>query len=326
MDTLNSAFRDYIKQAMILSKSTTHITEENVFQEGAEDILPFLDKIVDSLILPGSGVEGMENLEELLDKAESGNSCLLLPEHYSNLDLSLISRLVRIEGGRGDAIARAIVAIAGMKLNEESPAVSAFASAYTRLIIYPSRSLQSLDAVKDRAEIIRSNAINRAAMRTLNEIKVKGKLILVFPSGTRYRPWDPSTKRGVREIDSYIKSFDYMCPIAINGEVLHVRHGDDMLDDSVSRDLVRITAGPVISCGEFRDKVRAGTDTIDIDDQDEAPGFLTGETIVDENLALGAFSCEDSSQDKKQAVADAIMAILEEMHIEGEKKREILLK
>ena len=291
METLNSSFRDYIKQAISLSRSSSLITEENVYQKGAEDILPFLDKMVDALVLPGSGVDGMENLEDLLEKAESGSSCLLLPEHYSNMDLSLISRLVRNEGGRGEAISQAIVAVAGMKLNEENPGVSAFASAYTRLVIYPSRSLQSLDAIKDRAEIIRSNAINRAAMKTLIDIKVRGKLILVFPTGTRYRPWDPSTKKGLREIDSYIKAFDYMCPIAINGEVLHVHQGD-MLDDPVSPDIVRISAGPVVSCQEFRDKVRA----------------------------------ENPDEDKKQAVADEIMAMLEEMHINAEKKREKLLK
>jgi glycerol-3-phosphate O-acyltransferase len=306
METLSTAFRDYIKQVMSQSKSSTHITEDNVYQEGVEDILPFLDKMVDGLVLPGSGVDGMENLEELLDKAKSGSSCLLLPEHYSNLDLSLISRLVRKEGGRGEAIARAIVAIAGMKLSEENPVVSAFASAYTRVIIYPSRSLQGLDAEKNKTEIVRSNAINRAAMKTLNEIKVKGKLILVFPSGTRFRPWDPGTKKGVREIDSYIKSFDYMCPVALNGEILHVRQGD-MMEDSVSPDLVRITAGPVISCAEFRDKVRAEVD---------AASAQKGEKTVDE---------EGCSVDKKQAVADAIMAMLEEMHIEGEKNRQKLL-
>jgi glycerol-3-phosphate O-acyltransferase len=299
METLSAAFRDDIKQAMSLSKSSTHITEDNVFQEGAEDILPFLDKMVDDLVLPGSGVDGMENLEELLDKAEAGASCLLLPEHYSNLDLSLISRLVRREGGRGEAIARAIVAIAGMKLSEESPVVSTFASAYTRVIIYPSRSLHGLEPEKKKAELIRSNAINRAAMKTLTEIKVKGKLILVFPSGTRFRPWDPSTKRGVREIYSYIKSFDYMCPVAVNGEVLHVRQGD-MMDDSVSPDLVRITAGPVISCAEFRDKIRA---------EEDAKQGQKGEISAEKD------------DDRKQAVADAIMALLENMHVKAEKKR-----
>jgi len=210
MDTLSTKFRDYIKQVLILSKSPALVTEDNVFQEGNEDIFPYLDKMVEDLILPGSGLDGLEYLEELLSLAESGKSCLLLSEHYSNMDLCLLSYLVRKAGGRGRDISRAVIAISGTKLNEDSPVVSAFASAYTRIVIYPSRSLQGLDADKDRAEIIRSNAINRAAIKSLVNIKHSGRLILLFPTGTRYRPWDPTSKRGVREIDSYVRTFDYM--------------------------------------------------------------------------------------------------------------------
>ena len=289
METLNTMFRDYAKQAVMLSKLSTVVTEDNVYQEGSGDILPFLDRMVEALILPGSGLDGLENLEELFSKAESGKSCLLLLEHYSNMDLSLFSYLVRKAGGRCEEIAKAVIAIAGMKLNEQNPVVAAFASAYTRLVIYPSRSFQGLDAEKDKAEIVRSNAINRAAMKALNSLKNKGRLILLFPSGTRYRPGDPSTKRGVREIDSYIKSFDYACFVAINGEVLHVGQGD-MMDDSVSKDVVRLTVGPLASCAEFREKARSS-----------------------------------GTEDKKQAVADAIMAELERLHIEGEEKRKRFL-
>jgi glycerol-3-phosphate O-acyltransferase len=236
----------------------------------------------------------MEHLLSLYEKAAAGKSCLLLVEHYSNMDLSLLSYLLSKEPEGGEAISRSLVAIAGMKLTEENPVVAAFAGAYTRIVIYPSRSLLGLDPDKDRAEIIRSNGINRAAMKALNEVKVRGKIILVFPSGTRYRPWDPNSKRGVREIDSYIKSFDYMCLVAINGEVLHVRQGG-MMDDSVSRDLVRLTADPVVSCREFRDRVRAAA---------EAAGL----------------------EDKKQAVVDAIMARLEELHQAAEPERQRLLE
>jgi len=296
METLNTMFRDYIKQVLMLSKSAVRITGENVFQERSNDILPYLDKMVEDLILPGSGLDGLENLEELFSKAEAGKSCLVLPEHYSNLDLSLFSYLIRKAGGRGGDFDRALVTIAGMKLNEENAAISAFASAYTRLVIYPSRSLQGLNAEKNRDEIVRSNAINRAAMKMLLSIKNKGHPVLIFPSGTRYRPWDPSTKRGVREIDSYVRTFDYMCLVAINGEILHVRQSD-MMEDSVSKDVVRLTVGPVISCDEFRRKIRT------------------------EVAAMTA----ESAADKKQAVADAIMAELERMHIEGEEKRKQLL-
>jgi glycerol-3-phosphate O-acyltransferase len=294
METLNTAYRDIIKQAVLVSRSVQVITEHNVYQQGDANILPFMDKMVESLALPGSGMSGMEHLVDLYEKAASGKSCLLFLEHYSNMDLPLFSYLLRNDSDQGKKIADTVVAIAGMKLSEESPAVAAFTGAYTRIVIYPSRSLQGLDAEKDHAEIVRSNSINRAAMKALLEAKVSGKIILVFPSGTRYRPWDPSTKKGVREIDSYIKSFDYMCPVAINGEVLHVRQGD-MMDDSVSKDVVRFTAGPVRSCGEFRAAARV---------EAEAAGV----------------------EDKKQATVDAVMQLLEEMHIKGEAEREKLLK
>jgi len=293
MDTLMSLFQNEIKIAMSISKASTVITGDNVYQEGDKNIIPLLAEMIDSVMLPGSGVDGMEHLEDLLAKAESGKSCLLLLEHYSNFDLTLFYRLVQRAGDRGNAIAEALIAIAGMKLNEDNPIVAAFASAYTRIVIYPSRSLHGLDAETKKVELARSFAINRAAMKTLDQIKTQGRLILVFPAGTRYRPWDPSTKKGVREIDSYIRSFDYMCFVALNGELLHVQQ-TDMLNDIVTRDIMRVTAGPVQSCAEFHSRVRAAADAAGI-------------------------------EDKKQAVVDAIMAELERLHIEADKRRQSLL-
>jgi glycerol-3-phosphate O-acyltransferase len=210
-------------------------------------------------------------------------------EHYSNFDLSIVSRLIRNAGGK--EIDEAIISISGMKLNEDNPVVAAFAGAYTRIVICPSRSLQGLDPEKDKEEFARSNAINRAEKKALIRHKYKGRIILVFPSGTRYRAWDPETKKGLREIDSYIRSFDYMCFLALNGQTLHVQQ-TDMMNDAISYDIVRVTAGPVVSCGEFRDAVIA----------------RTGE-----------------DEDKKQAVADALMQELEKMHVAAEEERKKLL-
>jgi len=290
-DTLTSLFYDQIKTALKLSKVPAVVTEDNVYQEGNLDILPLLDEMVERLSLPGSGVDGFENLEELLLKAESGKSCLLLVEHYSNLDLSIVSYLSRKAEGRGRDIHNALIAIAGMKLSEHNPGVAALASAYTRIVIYPSRSIQDLDPEKDKDEIHRAKAINIAAMKSLIRHKYKGKLVLVFPSGTRYRPWEPETKKGVREIDSYIRSFDYMCYVAINGQLMHVEQRD-MLHDMMTKDIVRVTAGPVLSCSEFRDNILANT---------------------------------SAEEDKKQAVADAIMKELNIIHDAAEEKRLKLL-
>jgi glycerol-3-phosphate O-acyltransferase len=116
----------------------------------------------------------------------------------------------------------------------------------------------------------------------------------VFPAGTRYRPWDPSTKKGVREIDAYIRTFDYMCFVALNGEILHVQK-TDMMNDLVGRDVMRVTAGQVWSCAEFREKARAAA---------EASG----------------------TEDKKQATVDGIMAELDRLHIAAEEKRQEMIK
>ena len=290
METLSTAFRDIIKQAVGLSKSVKKINEDNVYQKGNEEIRPLLDKMVETLVLPGSGISGIENIRELYRLLKEGRSCLILMEHYSNLDYSMLNYYLRMEE---EAIADSLVAIAGKKLTEDNVVVAAFASAYTRIVIYPSRSLQGLDPEKNKEELLRSATINNAATRALIRVKENGGLVLVFPSGTRYRPGDASTKRGVREIDSYLRLFDYMCPVAINGEVLHVMPGE-MTEDSVSQDLVRLTAGKVMSCTAFRDEERAKAEKAGI-------------------------------EDKKQAVADAIMELLEEMHTAAEPERQKLL-
>jgi len=289
--TLTTIFSEQIKKVIKVSKTPTVITEDNVYQEGDPEVLEIVDSMVEYLVLPKSGIDGFENLVELYEKAESGKSCLLLVEHYSNLDLSMVSYFARKAGGRGKEIGDSIIAIAGMKLNEDNPVVAAFTGAYTKLVICPSRSIQELDPEKDKEEILRANAINRAAMKALIRHKYKSKLVLVFPSGTRYRSWDPDSKKGVREIDSYIRSFDYMCFIALNGEVLHVQKSD-MMNDDVSKDIIRVTVGPVVNCNEFRENVLAKTDNDD---------------------------------DKKQAVANEIMDVLEKMHIDAEAERQKLL-
>jgi len=286
VDTLTTVFGDQIRRVVKTSKAPTVITEDNVYQEGDPNVLAILDEMVEHLLLPGSGLDGMDNLEELMEKANSGKACLLLVEHYSNMDLSIVSLLARKEGGKGQEISDSLIAIAGMKLNEDNPVVAAFTGAYSKIVICPSRSIQDMDPEKDKDEIARANGINRAAMKSLIRHKYKGKLVLVFPSGTRYRAWEPDTKKGVREIDSYIRSFDYMCFVTINGEVLHVQQ-TDMMNDAVSKDIIRVTVSPVTNCNEFRDKVLADT----------------------------------KEEDKKQAVANEIMNELERMHTAAEPER-----
>jgi hypothetical protein len=291
MEPVSHKYRERIMRMMAVSRGQTLVNERNVNQEGNPELLPFIDGILEENLLPGSGVRGLANLDQLMAASRAGEPCLLLLEHYSNFDLPVFHYLLRKEGRKD--IADAVVAIAGIKLNETNPVVTAFTEAYSRLVIYPSRSLEIIkEKYKEPkelvAEIMRSTTVNRAAMKALAVIKTSGKLVLVFPSGTRFRPWDPSTKRAVREIDSYVKSFSRMCLVSINGNILRLNPEGEMHEDLVCQDRVLFEASPVIDCMEFRAWVK---------------------------------SERHHHEDKKQAVADEIMLRLERMHEAAEKDR-----
>jgi 1-acyl-sn-glycerol-3-phosphate acyltransferase len=294
LEPIANKYRDRIMRMMGVSRGQAVVSDTNVYQVGNREVLKYIDSIVEENLLPGSRVEGMDRLGELLAAARAGEPCLLLLEHYSNFDLPVFHYLLRKEGERGAAVADALLAIAGIKLNETNPVVLAFTEAYTRLVIYPSRSIEIIkDNLKDPkelvAEVMRSTTINRAAMHELARLKKEGKLVLVFPSGTRFRPWDPSTKRGVREIDSYIKSFSKMALVSINGNIL--RFGATaaaMEDDLICQDRVIYSVGPIIDCGEFREAVKHEHRLRD---------------------------------DKKQAIVDEIMTQLDRIHEAAEKDR-----
>ncbi len=240
------------------SKQPRTITPDNVYQEANEANRQLIHEILDTLVLPGSGVLQQEHMIELSERSQNGRSCLILMEHYSNFDIPALYYLLERAGLKH--IADRIVAIAGMKLNEESEFVNAFAEAYTRLVIYPSRSLlRHTDDDLIVQERSRSSHINMAATRQMIRLKHEGRLVLVFPSGTRYREGQPDTKRGVKEVDSYLKLFDYAVLVGIAGNVLRISPSGDMSKDLATRDLILLNVSQPFSCREFRETARANT-------------------------------------------------------------------
>jgi glycerol-3-phosphate O-acyltransferase len=291
MEPISSKYRDRIMRMMAVSRGQAVVTDKNVHQQGNLDILPFIDGIISENLLPGSGIKGVEHLVELFAASTAGEPCLLLLEHYSNFDLPVFHYLLRQAGAKD--VADSLLAIAGIKLNESNPVVLAFTEAYTRLVIYPPRSLEIIknnykDPKELLAEVMRSTTVNIASMRALLELKKRGNLVLVFPSGTRYRPWDPSSKKGVREIASYVKSFSKMCLVAINGNILRLNSEGGMEDDLVCEDRVVYTASPVMDCADFRELVKHE---------------------------------HRFREDKKQAIVDEIMIHLDRLHDAVEKDR-----
>ncbi len=284
-------FEDLKKQG-----SEAHIIDDtNVYQEGNKETRKLIDVMLKDGIMEGSHIEGLDHFEDFYNALMNGKRGLLLVEHFSNMDLPALCYLLEnCEKPFGKELSSRIVAMAGMKLNEANPMVKAWAEAFTRIVIYPSRTLSSIEDPEERIlEEAKSRKINTASMHALTECRRNKKPILVFPSGTRYRPSKPETRKGLREIDSYLRMFDVMLLITINGNCLRMDPDniENMLADLLIEDLVIMTASPLLDCKEFRHK------------------------------ALEEIG--DSVEDKKVAVVEKIMDRLEKQH---DKQQEVYLK
>ena len=293
--TLKEKFGDLFAEMVAHSKAAAKIDETKVYEEANPEMRKYMFKLLDDTFSADSGLGNLENFKDFYEKVvKQGKSGLILMEHYTNLDLPAIIYLLQKVGEPwADDFASRIVAVAGMKLNEASAGVRAFTEGFTRVVIYPTRSLNAVEAKgisqeELKAEEQKARKINFAAMRAMDACKKRGQMILVFPSGTRYRPGKPETKRGLREIDSYLRLFDYMLLVGINGNCLRINpdNPDDMLEDILEPGKVTLTAHSVLDCKKFREDV------------------------------LSSLPADES--DPKQKTVDQVMQILDEIHIQVE--------
>lgn len=294
-DKFGSVFAEMLKKSHAAAK----IDETKVYEEANMELRPYMWKLLDEAFNSESGLGNVENFKAFYDAVtKEGKTGLILMEHYTNLDLPGILYLLEKQGEDwAKDMSQRIVAVAGMKLNEANPGVRAFTEGFTRVVIYPTRSL---NAVEDKeiseeekiAEEQRARKINFAAMRAMDGCKKRGQMILVFPSGTRYRPGKPETKRGLREIDSYLRLFDKMILVSINGNCLRINpeNPEDMLADILETGKCTFTASPVIDCKEFRNKILESLPADEADPKQKTVDAVM-EYLEKQHLEIG--SCED---------------------------------
>jgi len=238
-------------------------TPENVYQLGNAENREIIGRLVEAFLLPGSRIDNVEALIELRRRSLAGESCLILAEHYSNFDFPILFRLM--EKQIDPETAASLLPIRGMKLSESTPVTAVFTRSYDTIVIYPSRSLDTIDDPNELEKVRKiSVPINHAAMREMIDKKLNGRIITVFPAGTRYRPWDPTSKKGVREIHSYVKTFDNVLFLAINGNALPPHSSDDMTRDEPTKDLMILTCSDIVSGRRFRKEAEsAAPDDVD---------------------------------------------------------------
>ena len=207
--TLKEKYGSLFAEMAKISSAAAKIDETKVYEEANLESRKYMYKVLDEYFKSDSGLNNIENFKKFYESVvNEGKNGLILMEHYSNLDLPAILYLLEKQGEPwAKDFSSRIVAVAGMKLNEASAAVRAFTEGFTRVVIYPTRSLNAAEekAISEEEKIAeeqKARKINFAAMRAMDTCKKRGQIILVFPSGTRYRPGKPETKMGLREIDS----------------------------------------------------------------------------------------------------------------------------
>ncbi|MCR4790358.1 MAG: 1-acyl-sn-glycerol-3-phosphate acyltransferase [Treponemataceae bacterium] len=281
------AYTEVFKEIQKLSTAASKIDETNTYQKANPQTRFYMDQLVEKNTLPGSGFAFEENVEKFADLVAQGKRGLVLSEHYSNTDLpSFIYLLEHSKNPKLQELSKKIVPVAGMKLNEADPCVRAFTESFTRVVIYPTRSLDkfessTVDEETAKAEELRARKINLSAMRAMDDCKKRGEVILVFPTGTRFRPDRPETKRGLREIDSYLRLFDVVLLVSVHDVILEY-YDEDMMNDLIGPTKVIFGAREPIECKPFR------------------------KNFID-NLPA---DCEDP----KQAMIDHVMELMEELH------------
>lgn len=194
--------------------------------------------IMSQLIYKNSKIINSHYLNKLQELVDQKKSCIIMPEHYSNFDLPGLYYIINTSYPELLPMVENIISLSASKLNAESKIVLAFSEAFHRIMIYPARSkVSNTDMTsQELKEYKQLETINQRAIKQLFNVRDQGKIILMFPSGTRYRPENPESRNALEQSASFLKRFDYVCFIGIAGNTLIVNPNNNMAEDIIRQD------------------------------------------------------------------------------------------
>jgi glycerol-3-phosphate O-acyltransferase len=237
-----SIFADVLAsiQREVAETPAVAITPDNVVQWARRNLQPSIAGICRRLLLPGSGLVGVENLVELSGLAANGSSCIVCLNHRSNLDVPTL--YVLLEDHHKSELFHRIIWIAGRKLQEDMGLTPMLVQGVNRVVVTPTSWMTKHHS---EVEIHAAHQVNIAAHRAIHELRSQGWVFGLFPAGTRIRPHDKSTTRAIEETDSYVKNFEFMVLARIDGCTLPVTRDRDLTHETPTLDRMRYTFGKV---------------------------------------------------------------------------------
>jgi glycerol-3-phosphate O-acyltransferase len=227
-------------------QSIQPVTPDSVVRLEADGNQPCFAAICRRLLLPGSQIKGLGNLRELIALAQQGKSCLLCLNHRSNLDVPTLYTL--LEDQADPSLFHRIIWIAGRKLEEDQGLTSALVKCFNRVIVSPKSWFASRH---DDSELHQARLINIAAERAVARLRHEGWVFALFPSGTRIRPSDPSTRQALEQTLSYLRLFEHMVLCNIDGCTMPVSMDHDFIHEQPRLDRMVYTFGPLLITKEW---------------------------------------------------------------------------
>lgn len=238
------------------------IFQENTWQPANLKNRSIVLELMSKLVHTNSKIVNPENLQQLNSIIESNKSCIIMSEHYSNFDLPVLFYLVENFYKDLMPVLEKIVSLAAYKLNKEHKVVLAFSEGFNRIMIYPAReklNIKENPTEEEQEELHQLENINRKAIKNMLKARSEGKIILMFPSGTRYRPEKPESRHALEQSASFLKRFDYVCFIGIAGNTLVVNPNNNMTEDILRKDVMVYYIDTPKLTSEFM--AEAGNDT-----------------------------------------------------------------
>ncbi len=223
------------------------VTPENVVRWADTSNQPHLAAMCRRLLLPGSGIAGLANLRKLLDLASDGSSCLLCLNHRSNFDVPTMCAL--LQDHADSKWFQQIIWIAGRKLEEDIGMTGRLVQCFNHVIVTPPSWFNS---ARSDDELHEARLINIAAERAIARLRHEGWVFALFPSGTRIRPGDESTKHPIGQTDGFLRAFEYLMMCNIDGCTLPVSKDRDLTHEIPMLDCMRYTFGPVHRTRDWR--------------------------------------------------------------------------
>lgn len=234
-EKLEMSIKAILKKDKDIISNNQIVNEENVYQKARKDNRSYIFELLSECVKPDSKIIGIENWDQFYAQYKAGSSSLIFAEHKSNLDVLIFDYMMSLLGKNYEEAFNEIVFIAGRRLNEDSLTVKLFAELYTRLIVVAKVESQNAS----EAEMETMYKINYASQSYL-KTNIKNHIYFLYPTGTRARVWDHSTYKALTESVNYLKKFDQVIFLSVDGNCMFPLPNISMDSEPVIQDTITL--------------------------------------------------------------------------------------